>query len=212
MHPLILDTRELNGPVVRHWQAYAAQFPGLVWEGAELPAADFVLRQGVAVERKSAMDFSLMVMDGRLAEGVARLQLDFNHPLLVVEGDFYTGRFHSDPQKLREALALLALQAMPLIPSPGPAFTAELIFTLMRTLESPTAPASLRHGRPFDPMNSRRYLLEGLPGVTENLARALLQRFGTPAGVFAASLDDLAQVPGISPEAAARMKRVLEGT
>lgn len=212
MHPLILDARELNGPVVKHWQTYPAQFPDLAWESAELPAADFVLRQGVAVERKSAMDFALMVMDGRLMELVARLQLDFDHPLLVVEGDFYTGRFHSDPQKLREALAYLALQAMPLLPSPGPAFTAELIFTMMRALETQTAPASLRHGRPFDPMNSRRYLLEGLPGVTENLARALLLHFSTPARVFAAEPDDLAQVAGISPEAAARMKRVLEGT
>ncbi len=211
MQPLTLDARELNGPVVRHWQAYPAQFPGLAWEGAELPAADFVLGQGVAVERKSAMDFSLMVMDGRLAELTARLQLDFDHPLLVVEGDFHTGRFHSDPQKLREALALLALQAVPFIPSPGPAFTAELIFTLMRALEAPSAAASLRHGRPFDPLSGRRYLLEGLPGVTENLARALLRHFGSPAGVFAAGLDDLAQVPGISPEAAVRMKRVLEG-
>lgn len=212
MHTLTLDARELNGPVVKHWQTYSAHFPGLSWTSTELPAGDYVLAQGLAVERKSATDFSLMVMDGRLVELVARLLLDFDHPLLVVEGDFYTGRFHSDPQKLREALAHLALQAVPLIPSPGPTFTAELIFTLMQTLDNPSAVASLRHGRPFDPLNSRRFLLEGLPGVTENVAKSLLQHFGTPAKVFAASQEELAGLPGISPETAARMKRVLEGT
>ena len=211
MQAISLDSGEVNGPVVKHWQTYLAHFPGLAWNSAELPVGDYVLAQGVAVERKSAMDFSLLVMDGRVPELAARLLLDFDHPVLVVEGDFHAGRFHGDPQKLREALAHLALQAIPLIPSPGPGFTAELIFSLAQTLETPKPTPSLRHGRPFDPLNSRRFLLEGLPGVNEGMAKTLLQHFGSPAKVFAASAEALAQVPGISVEAAARMRRILEG-
>ena len=211
MQAISLDSGEVNGPVVKHWQTYLAHFPGLAWHSAELPVGDYVLAQGVAVERKSAMDFSLLVMDGRVPELAARLLLDFDHPVLVVEGDFHAGRFHGDPQKLREALAHLALQAIPLIPSPGPGFTAELIFSLAQTLETSKPTPSLRHGRPFDPLNSRRFLLEGLPGVNEGMAKTLLQHFGSPSKVFAASAEALAQVPGISVEAAARMRRVMEG-
>lgn len=207
---LTLDTRELNGPVVKHWQAYRGHFPGLSWGSAELPSGDYVLGGGLVLERKSATDFSLAVMDGRVPELAARLLLDFDRPVLVVEGDFYSGRFHGDPQKLREALAHLTLQAIPLMPSPDPAFTAGLIYNLALALAAPKTPATLRHGRPFDPVSSRRFLVEGLPGVNETLAKALLQRFGSPAGVFAAAAEELAQVPGISVEAAARMKRMLE--
>ena len=33
---IIVDTRELNGTLVKHWQAYAGNFPGLQHEAREL--------------------------------------------------------------------------------------------------------------------------------------------------------------------------------
>lgn len=204
--------REANGPVLLHWQTYPGNFKGLVTQAAELDCADYDLGAGVAVERKSATDFTLAIMDKRLFAEVGKLKSSFDHPIYVVEGDIYGGRFHTDPVVIREAISwLTVIQGVPLVPSPGPGFTAELMYTMANHAQHGMGrPIVMRSGKPFDPVNGQRYLVEGLPGVNETLAKALLDHFGSAAAVFAASMDELAQVAGITPQAAARMRKLLD--
>jgi len=204
--------REDNGPVLRHWQTFPGNFKGLVTQPAGLDCGDYDLGGGVVVERKSATDFSLAIMDKRLFGEVGKLKSSFDQPIFIIEGDLYGGRFHTDPVVIREAIAWLTVgEGVPLVPSPGAEFSAELMYTMASQAQHGIGhPIVMRSGKPFDPVNGQRYLVEGLPGINENLARALLDRFGSAAAVFAASVDALAEVAGITPQAAGRMRKVLD--
>ena len=210
--PITYHTREANTPVLAHWQSFPGNFKGLAANAGELDCGDYDLGGGVVVERKSATDFSLAVMDKRLFGEIGKLKSSYDHPIYIVEGDLYQGRFHTEPTAIREAIAwMTVMQGVPLVPSPGPEFTAELMFVMASQAQHGMGhPIVMRSGKPFDPVNGQRYLVEGLPGISESLARALLDHFGSASGVFAAGVDDLAQVAGISPPAAARMRKVLD--
>jgi Fanconi anemia group M protein len=204
--------REQKSAVLQHWNEYPASCKGLSLQMAELDSGDYDLGGGVVVERKSATDFTLAIMDKRLFSEVGKLKSSYDQVIYIVEGDIYGGRFHTDPVVIREAIAWMAvMQGVPLIPSPSEGFTAEVLFTMAHQAQHGMGhPVVMRNGKPFDPVNGQRYLVEGLPGVNEAMAKALLNYFGGAAAVFAAAVEDLAQVPGVSPQAAARMRKVLD--
>jgi Fanconi anemia group M protein len=204
--------REQKSAVLQHWHDYPAGCKGLSLQMAELDSGDYDLGTGVVVERKSATDFSLAIMDKRLMSEVGKLKSSYDQVIYIVEGDIYGGRFHTDPMAIREAIAwLTVMQGVPLVPSPSEGFTAEIVYTMAHQAQHGMGhPVVMRNGKPFDPMNGQRYLVEGLPGVNEAMAKALLNHLGGAAAVFAADVDTLAQVPGVSPQAAARMRKVLD--
>ncbi len=53
------------------------------------------------------------------------------------------------------------------------------------------------------------YIVSSVPGVGPNLAKRLLERFGTPRGVFTASVPQLAMVPGVGRARAEKIARAL---
>jgi len=56
----------------------------------------------------------------------------------------------------------------------------------------------------------QEFVVAGLPGVNTVLARRLLEHFGSVAGVFAASAEELMQVQGIGEKTAREIRRVVE--
>ena len=209
---IALHPRELKTVVAQHWQSYSGSFKGLQLRTAELDCGDYDLGGGVLVERKSATDFTLAIMDKRLFGEVGKLKSSCDQPVYIIEGDLYAGRFHTDPLLVREAIAwLTVIQGVPLIPSPGEGFTAELLYTMATQLQHGLGhPIVMRNGKPFDPINGQCYLVEGLPGVNAQLAKALLTQFGSAAAVFAAPAEALAQLDGLSLPAATRIRKVLD--
>lgn len=206
-----MHAREAATPVVVHWQTYAASFPGLTTEVVDLDVGDYDLGS-VRVERKSATDFSLAIMDRRLFGEVAKLRSSCDQVVYLVEGDMFGARFHSDPQRTREAIAwMTAIQGVALLPSLNEAYTAEMLYSMAHIAQHGCAPLPvLRNGKPFDPRGAQAYLVEGLPGINPVLAEALLTRFGSAAAVFAATTDDLAHTPGMSAALAARIRKTLD--
>lgn len=204
--------REQKTDVLQHWQAYPGSFKGLAAQPGELDCGDYDLGGGVVVERKSATDFTLAIMDKRLFGEVGKLKSSYDQPIYIVEGDIYGGRFHTDPVVIREAIAwMTVMQGVPLVPSPGEGFTAEILFAMASQAQHGLGhPVVMRNSKPFDPVNGQRYLVEGLPGINEVMAKALLNHFGSAAAVFAADAEALGQVEGISPQAGARMRKVLD--
>ena len=207
MHP-----REVNSPVQAHWQTYPGSFPGLEWQEEPLPAGDYRLGDSWLVELKSASDFSLAVMDRRLYGEVLAMRGEADQVVYLVEGDFFAGRFHGDPAMTNEAIAwMTAIEGVSLVPSYAPAFTAEILFSMARLAQQGFGQLPvLRKGKPFDPRGTQQYIVEGLPGVTPQMAVAMLARFGSAAGVYAASVDELASVAGMSLALAQRIRKMLD--
>lgn len=210
---IIVDTREQTSGVVKHWEGYAGNFPGLKTEFRELEAGDFILPGDIVVERKSSTDFMLSVMDKKLPGNIARLKAEFDRLIYIVEGDIFAPRFHSNPTKLQDALAYMTvIEGVTLIPSQGAQSSAEIIFN-MATYARNGAPDSvaMRTAKVTDFRSSQQYLVEGLPGLGPERAVKLLNALGSPADVFAASDEAISAAAGLSMEAVARLRRVLSG-
>lgn len=126
-----VDMREKNTAVVKHWKEHPGMFPGLEIELIEMEFGDYVVGKSTVIERKSTTDFMLSVMDNHLITNLTKLNQDYEQVIYIVEGDIYASRFHSDPAKLRQAIAYMTMKEnTPLVPSPGPQSTAELIFAM----------------------------------------------------------------------------------
>src|SRR5438045_4678952 len=80
---ILADHRERAGGVV----SYVEGLDGVRVEWAHLLVADFLLGDGVAVERKGARDFVASILDRRLFDQAERLLDSYERPLLVLEGD-----------------------------------------------------------------------------------------------------------------------------
>ena len=209
---IIVDTRERNGRVVKYWDIMPGVFPGLQLEFRELDQGDYVLGNSIVVERKSSTAFMLSVMDKHVFGAVAKLKAEFERVIYIVEGDIYAPRFHSNPEALRGALAYMsAVEGVAVIPSSSAEDTAQLIYPMALEAQHPERRAlPLRSDKPRDLASSRQYLIEGLPGVSGERAKILLKYFGSVARVFSASDEELQNAGGLSAEAVARIRTVLE--
>lgn len=177
--------------------------PGVTVDQVELVAGDYLIAPGVAVERKSATDFITSVMEGRLFDQLARILIEHDRAIVLVEGSLYETRSAIGPEAIDGALSYISLlSGASLMVSPSLARTPFLLHRMALHLQHGLGyVVPLRSGKPKGPAISQ-YLLEGLPGVGPSLARALLDHFGTPRAVFSASRESLLQVKGLGPKSA----------
>ena len=177
--------------------------PGVTVDQVELIAGDYLIAPGVAVERKSATDFIASVGEGRLFDQMARMLIEHDRAIVLVEGSLYDTRSAIGPEAIDGALSYISLlSGASLMVSPSLARTPYLLHRMALHLQHGlgyTVP--LRAGKPKGPAISQ-YLLEGLPGVGPALAIALLTHFGNPRAVFSASREALLQVKGVGPKSA----------
>jgi len=204
---ILADTRE-RGKIIEKLQA----LPGVTLEFAEQECGDYVLGNGVVVERKSATDFILSIVDKTLLADVGKLRAVHGRPVYVVEGDLFTMRFHQKAFDVHMALAHLAVvQGIPVIASPDVEQSAMLIYLMaVDAQHNLAARPNMRLAKPGVRSEAQQFLVEGLPGVDADRAERLLSRFGGAMRVFGASAEALAEVDGISSEMAARIRAVLD--
>jgi Fanconi anemia group M protein len=207
--PLIVaDHRERAGGVV----ACLADLPGVRVEWAHLVVADFLLGDGVAVERKSARDFVASILDRRLFDQAEQLLNSYERPLVVLEGDPLSTGLRVHPNAVRGALAhLTVMRRIPVLPSAGPEETAKLLAVIARQVqgprdERPRSPAKRRAG---SVRQHQEAVAASLPGVGTVLARRLLEHSGSLAALAGADARTLREVPGIGPQRAHTLTSLL---
>jgi len=117
------------------------------------------------------------------------------------------------PQQVIGAMSFLGvIQALSVWQTTGPVCTAYTIVKLATHFCNGLGyELALRQHKPSSLLDAQSYVLEGCPGVNAELARRLLQHFGSVAGVARADLATLRAVPGIGPKKAQRIAEVLQG-
>jgi Fanconi anemia group M protein len=194
---VMADVRERAGGVA----SWIETLPDVSVEWAHLPEADFLLGDGVAVERKSARDFVASILDRRLFDQIERLVQSYPRPLLLLEGDPLSTEIGVHPNAIRGALAHVAVtQRVPVLPTTSPQESAELLVVIARQVQStggerPRAPAKRRAGGSLS--EHQEAVAAALPGVGPVLARRLLEGSGSLAALAAADAAALRQVRGI---------------
>lgn len=201
------DMREQNSRVVSLLACYA----DVRLEFSALPSADYVLSDAVAVERKEAGDFASSIMDRRLFGQAAKMKVEFERPILIIEGELAGIRSAISPDALRGALSfLVTVEGITVLQASNAEETAALLRTMARHAQEGLGyQVNLRGASPKAMHLYAEYLVEGLPGVGRRRAQQLLRHFRTPAAVMRASTEELGRVPGIGPKSALQIWNAL---
>jgi len=203
---IIADSRESRAGIA----AKLARIPGVTVEQAELSSGDFLIGGGIAVERKAASDFVLSIMEGRLFDQLARMAIEHERAVVLVEGDIYETRSAISHEALDGALSYIGLlSGATLMFSPGLGRTPYLLHRMaLHAQHGLGYEVPLRSNKPKGPA-AAQFLLEGLPTVGPKAAQLLLAHFGSPRAVFSATREALLSVKGIGPKSADAILSVL---
>ncbi|WP_126448045.1 ERCC4 domain-containing protein [Sulfuricystis multivorans] len=195
---ITVDSRETRSGIALKLK----NIPGVSLEQAELTSGDYLIGTSVAVERKAASDFVISLMEGRLFDQLARMVIEYERAIVLVEGNIYETRSAISPESLDGALSYISLlSGASLIHSPSLARTPFILHRMALHVQNGLGYEIPLRAKPKG-LTAAQYILEGLPGVGPKLAQALLAHFGTPRAVFSATREELLQVKGLGPKSA----------
>lgn len=202
---ITIDTRESGSAL--------AQFlvmRGLRVRTEPLPTGDYAVSDRVLVERKSVKDLAASVRDGRLWDQLPRLARA-GTGILLVEGDPFSGEAGLTRAAMAGALAKASrMQGVSVVVVGSAEAAADYVMALVRQERASGREGAARLERgPPHPDAQLRFVLEGIPGVGPVMARQLLERFGSLAGIFEAGEDALEATPGVGPVTARTIRDVI---
>jgi Fanconi anemia group M protein len=196
-----MDTREEAEDLARE----LVQTYGFELRRALLPLGDYWIGDATLVERKTTRDFAVSLVDGRLFDQAYRLATHSEHAILVIEGESFGTDIQLEMNAIRGALITLAQTfRLPVLRTRHQADTAWTFARLHeQRLRIGQQAGPARGGKARRLRTRKERVLRALPGVGPEIARRLLERFGTVAAVVAAPAAELQQVPGVGPKRAA---------
>ncbi len=205
-HParIVIDHREREAGV-----ADALRRLGADVSIGHLRVGDYRVDNRLLVERKTIRDLGLSVMSGRLFVQARNLAAPFSQRVcIVVEGSSDRGQTGGLSRAgLHGTLISLTLVfGLPVLRSRSPEETASLMLLAADQLRRRLAMPPRRFGRRTTSIRrSQLLMLQSINKVGPLRSQALLAAFGSPAGVAAATFEQIASVPGIGPTTAKRI-------
>ena len=184
---------------------------GMNIEMKTLPIGDYIVAPETIVERKSIRDLMASVFDGRLFDQCSRLKENFEHPVVLMEGNVdEIEEITENPMIFYGALSTVVLDfKIPVIPTPSAAHTAKLLVSMCSRKDAPQGPYLKKIKKSSDLGKQQLSVLCSLPGIGEKFAVRLLTKFGTPLKVFGATTAELAKVEGLGEARAKKIKKTL---
>lgn len=175
-------------------------------ERTRLSLGDYCVDGSVLFERKTAMDFSRSLIDGRLFSQASRLAGAVERPAYILQG---TAADWQATGVKREALqgALISLMLifdLPVFRANDSMETARiLVYTGRQLLRLRTERSSVLHKTKAKRKSTRqRRILQSLPGIGPERARMLLEHFGSVEVCIRASAEEFQKIEGIGPKTA----------
>lgn len=170
-----------------------------------LRIGDYRVPGGYIFERKTLVDFSQSIKDGRLFRQAQRLaSINGERGCVILEG---TAASQMSREAIQGALISLALIFnIPVLRALNGKESGNLILTATRQLKRNSDGTVHRASRRFHGKKaSQLYLLQGLPGIGKQRALDLLEHFKTVNGVLNAEAAELQKVKGIGRETAEKI-------
>jgi DNA excision repair protein ERCC-4 len=206
---ILVDDRERPSGVAGELE----KLSGVAVRVEHLTVGDYDVDGAVLIERKTATDFAQSLIDGRLFSQAKRMSASPLRTACILEGSVadWLGLGVSRESVQGALVTLMLIFDIPVFRSSGPAESARLIFYIgsqLARLRDPEHP--LPRQAKAKRKNSRQLrVLQGLPGVGPDRAKALLERFKTVRACFSASAAELMEVEGIGPKTAAAIDHVI---
>ena len=203
---IIVDERERKSGIPDLLKAI-----GMGVEMKTLPIGDYIVAPETIVERKSIKDLMASVFDGRLYDQCNRLKENFEHPIVLVEGNVdEIEEITDNPLIFYGALSRVTLEfKIPIIHTPSASHTAKLLVALCSKKDGPAGPYLKKIKKSSNLETQQLSTLCSLPGIGEKFAVRMLEKFGTPLKVFSATTSELAKVEGLGESRAKKIKNML---
>jgi len=174
---------------------------------SNIKTGDYLIGNELIVERKSAGDFVLSLLTGRLFKQCSRLAKSGWRPLLMIEGNLFATRHQMDHQALKGALLSVAASwQIPLIYSENTTDSANQLYMLCRQAGNRTALIRQNTYKPKRLYKHQMRFLQGLPNTGVLTAFRLLKHFGNIQAVMNADLGELQEVEGVGKKTAEKIK------
>lgn len=181
-----------------------------------LDMADFVARHDgrtLAIERKTSEDLSSSLDDNRLVEQVHRMSDSGVPCCFVIEGGMTGTRSQPLPRLVAMQTRLNFGVNMRVLETLDLAHTAYVIVTAIRDHFFGTGSAfDLKpHKIPsLGPVERAQHMLQTIPGISPTRSAALLERFGSIAGMATATTKQIMEVEGVGKKTAETLLGVLK--
>jgi len=185
---------------------------GALVEIATLSYGDYIINDTITVERKTAKDFLISIIDGRLFNQLSNLKKFCNHPILLIEGNPYETEHNFDRMAIKGTLiSIQTIWYVPIIFSRTIEDSRDILLMISRQLGTSIDVVPLRKGyRPKRIKSKQLYLLQGFPQVGPKLANRLILHFKSVSKIMNASVQDLTDVDGIGMISAQKIREVLD--
>jgi Fanconi anemia group M protein len=179
---------------------------------AKLSYGDYIINDTITVERKTAKDFLISIIDGRLFNQLSNLKKFCNHPILLIEGNPYETEHNFDRMAIKGALvSTQTIWYVPVIFSRTKEDSRDILLMISRQVGTYIDIVPLRGGyRPKRLKSKQLYLLQGFPQVGPKLAKRLILHFKSVSKIMNASVQALTEVDGIGKISAERIREVLD--
>lgn len=181
---------------------------GLQVNFSQLKAGDYILNNEIIVERKSADDFILSIISGRLFAQCARIRNSHFRPFLLLEGNpKETGHNIDQRAVIGAIISVMASWQIPVINAVNHDESATMLFILgTQTLRSINI-LRLIGNKPKKLKSHRLRFLQGLPDIGPVIANRLYEHFGSIQAIINANDRELGLIEGIGKNKA---KKILE--
>jgi len=179
---------------------------------AKLSYGDYIINDTITVERKTAKDFLISIIDGRLFNQLSNLKKFCNHPILLIEGNPYETEHNFDRMAIKGALvSTQTIWYVPVIFSRTKEDSRDILLMISRQVGTYIDIVPLRGGYRTKRLKSKQlYLLQGFPQVGPKLAKRLILHFKSVSKIMNASVQALTEVDGIGKISAERIREVLD--
>ena len=206
---ILVDDRERPSGVAEELE----KLSGVLVRIEHLAVGDYNIDGTVLIERKSAKDFAQSLMDGRLFCQAKQMADSPLRTAYILEGSTaeWLGLGVSRESIQGALVTLMLIFDIPVFRSSGPTESARLIFYIGSQLARLRDPEHVPYRQAKAKRKKTRQLrvLQGLPGIGPDRAKALLERFKTVRACFGASTAELMEVEGIGPKTAAAIDHVI---
>ena len=196
-----VDHRESKSNVARALSRTA----GVTVSFSHLEIGDYLVDEGLLVERKTIPDFAASIKDGRLLRQASKLASCPVRKAMILEGTAADiPRMRIRREAIQGAIvSVTVIFGIPLLRSRDADESAQLLLYAARQMSATSFRAIPRKGkRPQGKLRIQIHILQGLPLVGPERAQRLLEMFGSVQAVVIADENQLAQISGIGTKVA----------